>query len=290
MSHKLVVQSNNTELLIEYIDDYYNIYRLVVYTTDPIVHNLLNGDVTRLQHLLEDNIQFIIHDNGKCIAFITEPITIKYTLLIVNKSSNCDKVNLLTKSVTRLNSTNDILTTKINDLEDMIRYYGIPKPWGSHAERSGRFEDRVINMDSVNQSIHINDPSKIFDLSPLKWLPLTSLDIYIQMVACGHKDSKYYISEDKYLPILNCKQLQQFKLKYDPQDVGCIKNLTNLNFLKELDQLRQITIINATHLVDIDVLYKLPHITDVKFVNCGSIIYHKDQFREDVTVAISSTE
>ena len=55
-SFKLI--NNNTELLIEYIDDKYNTYKCLINRKDTIVSHFLNGDMCRLKNMLECNPQF----------------------------------------------------------------------------------------------------------------------------------------------------------------------------------------------------------------------------------------
>ena len=292
MTHRLILQSDNTELLIEYIDDYYNIYRLLVGNTNPVVENLLGGDVVRFKKLIETDIKFSVRDKGVCNAIIDEPITLNFSLGIVNSSNENEKINLLTRTVKQLESSNTMLLKRLTNIENLIPYYGIPRPWhqkpaGETTHGLGRCS--MTNMYETQLNIVYGNETQQFDLNSLKLLKLlTRLCISISQTPT--LDSRDFITEDKYIPIGECATIEHFTLKYDLTNTNSISKLTNVAFLKNLSKLTDVTIVNATHLVDIDVLYSLPALINLKLVNCGAIVFEKSRFNDNVKVVIASVE
>ena len=127
----------------------------------------------------------------------------------------------------------------------------------------------MTNMYNTSIDIILNDQNKIFDLKPLKLMKdLNSLNIHICQNASV--DTSYYIEEDKYMPINDCPNITTIKLKYELSNINSISKLNNLNFISNLSKLREITIINATHLTDVKVLYSLDNLNTITLINCGS--------------------
>ena len=297
MSHKLKLQSDNSELLIEYIDDYYNIYRAIIDKDNPIVKNLLGGEVVRFRNLIEPDIKFSIGNENTCIARINEPITLQFSLKQVNSSDSNEKINLLTRTVKQLESSNYELMKRLSFIENLIPYYGIPAPWSSRPNGDNQCSYRSLtqgasamtNMYNTAINITLNDQYKIFDLKPLKLVKdLNSLNIHISQDTT--RDTTNYIEEDKYMPINDCPNINEFKLKYDLSNINSISKLNNLNFISNLSKLREITIINATHLTDVKVLYSLDNLNTVTLINCGAVILDNSKFKPNVKINIRAVE
>ena len=129
----LTITNNNDEsITLSYIDEGYNIYRYVI-KNDAFVINFLNGNTSKMYDMLNKNDDYTVSINvGSVDIEYFKPVCLKYRLLMVNESSNDEKINMILKQLSLMNETNFLnkislvddkltkLSTRIDELEDQL--------------------------------------------------------------------------------------------------------------------------------------------------------------------------
>jgi hypothetical protein len=305
--------SNNTELLIEYIDEKFNTYKCLIDCNDTIISTFLQGDMIRLKNMLETNPQFEIKIND-CVLTIYNPIFIQYSLQLVqhNKSSDSDKINMLINEINKLKKKNEQLHQHIMNEHEQIKtelknqsnnivnncvIFGSFNP-GLKPNTTPLFN---IHCKNINLK-YINDPYSMgaFDLSPLKMLN----DLLVLNLEIHQKPFIENKDEHIYKPISYCKQLKQFALSNHMLHGDKMKhvlsdpklniedhqiNLFDLNFLQQLNNLIDIKIHYVYELHDINIIYELPELKNIQFYNCYKIQELKPNFKKNLHVSMNGT-
>jgi hypothetical protein len=298
--------NNSTELLIEYIDYNFNVYKCLINSSDIFLENYLRNDIHKLKTMLENNTPSFQVKIRECIMTIETPIFIQYELQLVqqNKTNDTGKINILINEINKMKKENEqlhdyiknehqqIKTELNNQTNNIINNCVI---FGSFTQSTN---NNIYNTHCNSVNLNYSMSMAIFDLSPLtilKNLIIINLDI-------GQKPSIIDTNEEIYKPIEHCKKLKTFNLTNkmihcDSQWIlkamsnNSINNYTiylhSLNFLQNLNELTNISIHNVHELNDIDSIYLLPSLKMIDFHFYMNVVL-KPNFKTNLKISAST--
>jgi hypothetical protein len=301
-----IINNNGESITLSYIDEGYNIYRYII-KNDAFVINFLNGNTSKMYDMLNKNDDYTVSINvGSVDIEYFKPVCLRYRLLMVNETSNNEKINLMLRNMASLDDRITDLSIRTDDLEEQLEngvvlpgYNGGIIDVNEQVLMLNYYTDSMFNNDANHQELCIHtihkrggtggiESCKNFkfnnyngkSLKPLKFLKHLKLLAYRDShVTHGFRGFKSLGSEMKY---------EEFRY------IGCLEQLeaiilvsfthmTDLDFMSKCLNLKYVSLANLTALSNIDGLKELPNLVHIHLMNCPKITKF-DGFANSVTI------
>jgi hypothetical protein len=318
----LTITNNNDEsITLSYIDEGYNIYRYVI-KNDAFVINFLNGNTSKMYDMLNKNDDYTVSINvGSVDIEYFKPVCLKYRLLMVNESSNDEKINMILKQLSLMNETNFLnkislvddkltkLSTRIDELEDQLGN-GIILPGYNGGIIDVNEEILMLNFytrslfESTTDELKLSDTNDVdyrfsgggrtviashcknfkfnnFTGTSLK--PLRYLQNLKILMYRNNSVTYSYLNSEASIPTMKHEELLNISYL---KKLECIRlvyftELTDLDFLKKCENLKYVHLLNMHKLSNIDGLRSLPMLQNIRISSCHKI---KEDFVGNVKI------
>lgn len=288
---------NIKNISLEYTDSHFNLYRLIINNNDPFVVNYMNNNIENLYNLLNENEYNIQVDIDNIILIYNKPLYLKYKLMMVNKSNNDEKLNLILKKLSLFENEIQDLKDRSTELESQLEN-GVVLPgynggiidinetvlmlnYYNNSLKNGNTNSLKINNDN-NYLLYNPREGGLYiqkykmnnfngrSLKPLKYLKNLKILFYTnnEFIYDTNIDSVKSFYEVDSSEFNNLSYLQSLEVIY----LEKFNNIKDLNFLASLNNLKFIKIINCPNLSNIDSIKELPLLKELVLNNCPKVI------------------